>query len=111
MPERFISPCPPPTARQREILEIIIEECAEVQQRATKALRFGLGEIQPGQPDTNSARLSGEIGDLSAILDMGVREGVISARLIAYQRALKERKLAKYMQTDPPSSVCEANDG
>ena len=109
MSERFISPCSPPTPRQREILVILIEECAEVQHRATKALRFGMGEIQPGQPDTNSARLAEEVGDLSAVLDMAVREDMLSARLIARQRVLKERKLAVYMQTEPsvfdPSSA------
>ena len=105
MSDRFISPCALPTPRQCEILVILIEECAEVQQRATKALRFGMGEIQPGQPDTNSARLAGEIGDLSAVLDMAVREDMLSDRLIARQRVLKERKLVKYMQTEPPERL------
>ncbi len=99
--DKFISPCPPPTPRQREILTVLIEECAEVQQRATKALRFGMGEIQPGQSYTNSTRLATEVGDLSAVLDMAVREHVIPHREIARSRTLKERKLAKYMQTEP----------
>jgi len=45
--DKFVSPCPPPTAREREIAEIIIEECAEIQQRATKLLRFG-GRVREG---------------------------------------------------------------
>ncbi len=105
--DRYIAPTPLPTPRQREVLVILIEElaeiteeCARVQHRAVKALRFGLGDIQVGQPLTNSARLSEEVGDLSAVLDMATREGILSARLIESQRVLKERKLMKYMQTE-----------
>ncbi len=47
MVEKFTTPAPLPTAYQREILTILIEECAEVQQRATKMLRFGIEETQP----------------------------------------------------------------
>lgn len=48
----------------------LIEECAEVQQRATKALRFGLDEVQPGQDLNNLQRLSGELNDLFAVVDL-----------------------------------------
>jgi hypothetical protein len=30
MTDRFVSPCPPPTAHQREIAEVLIEECGVV---------------------------------------------------------------------------------
>jgi len=53
------------------------------------------------------ARLSGEVGDLYSVIDMAIREGVISSRLIAYAHALKNDKLAVYMQTEPPTSVLE----
>ena len=71
MTERFITPGPLPTPREREILTILIEEAAEVQQRATKALRFGLTEIQPSKTRTNRVRLSAEMGDLSCIAENG----------------------------------------
>ena len=35
--EKFVTPGPLPTARERDILVILIKECAEVQQRAAKA--------------------------------------------------------------------------
>ena len=97
--ERFITPCSLPDDRQREILVILMEECAEIQHRAAKALRFGLGEIQSGQPFTNSTRLSGEVGDLQAVLNLAVQERMLSSREMGRQRILKERKLRKYMQT------------
>lgn len=99
--ERFISPGRPPEGRTREIIEIIIEECAEIQQRATKALRFGLNEVQPGQTFTNAYRMGGEVGDLLEVVDMAIREGVFSEISIADGRASKQRQLARYMQHQP----------
>ena len=68
MAERFVSPCKPPEGLERELLEILAEECAEVIQRVTKALRFGVDEVQPGQPHTNAQRISYEMGDVLATL-------------------------------------------
>jgi hypothetical protein len=50
------------------LLTLLIEECAEVSQRATKIQRFGLLEVQPGQTLTNELRLIGEVNDLIAVL-------------------------------------------
>lgn len=44
------------------------EECAEVSQRAAKALRFGMYEIQPGQEKSNLERLEDEAIDLLTML-------------------------------------------
>lgn len=52
------------------ILTIIAEECNEVAQRATKALRFGLLNIEEGQNLNNLARISKEYIDLVATLEM-----------------------------------------
>ena len=100
MTERFITPAPLPTEREREILNIIIEECAEVQHRACKALRFGLSEIQPGQDLTNAERLSDEIGDLGGILNLADDEGVISEERVLAASSAKQEKLRTFMQTD-----------
>ena len=98
--EKFVTPGPLPTARQREILVILIEECAEVQQRAAKALRFGLGEIEPGQKLNNTNRLSDEVGDLIEITNMAKTEGVLSAYRVALGMLNKRDRLEKYMQTE-----------
>lgn len=47
-------------------LILLMEECAEVAHRASKQLRFGPNEVQPGQPLTNSARLRIELLDVFA---------------------------------------------
>ena len=43
--------------REEHLLTIVAEECNEVAQRATKALRFSLEEIEPGQEFSNRERL------------------------------------------------------
>lgn len=45
-------------------LDRLMEECAEVIQRASKQLRFGCDEMQPGQQQANHERLREEILDV-----------------------------------------------
>ena len=97
--DKFISPGRKPTEREREVVEIIIEECSEVQQRSTKLLRFGPTEVQPEQPYDNCYRLGLEVGDLLEILDVAVKEGLIPQKSIDAGRANKKRQLARFMQT------------
>lgn len=52
------------------LLTVLSEECAEVAQRACKAARFGLSEIQPGQSEDNKRRLERELADLMATADL-----------------------------------------
>ena len=64
--------------RTEHLLTILGEEGVEVSQRCSKALRFGLSEIQPGQELTNAERIRGEYIDLLASMRMLVEEGVIA---------------------------------
>lgn len=102
--EKFVTTEPLPTDREREILNILIEEAAEIQHRACKALRFGLLDTQPGQGLTNKSRLAEEVGDLLGIMDLGIAEGVLRSDVIATARRAKQAKLAKFMQTEPDQS-------
>lgn len=58
------------------LLSCLIEECAEVIQRATKVQRFGLHEVQPEQSLTNEVRLRIEVADLMATLRLLQDEGM-----------------------------------
>lgn len=53
--------------RQYYLLKLI-EECAEVAQRASKSMQFGPEEIQKDQQKTNATRLRDEVEDLLAII-------------------------------------------
>ncbi len=73
------------------LLTTLSEECAEVAQRACKAIRFGLTEVQPGQPDNNVRRIEQELGDLMAVADL------LGLRVHDEDKAAKRKKLEKYM--------------
>lgn len=74
------------------LLTTLAEECAEVAQRACKALRFGLSEIQPGQPDDNKRRLERELADLMATAEM------LGLVIRDEDKAAKADKLKMYME-------------
>lgn len=99
MDEKFVSPCPPPSPYEAELLTILIEECMEVAQRATKMLRFGVNEVQPGQDLDNAERLSVEVGDLLAVIRLCTEADLISHSVSQHAVAAKLNKLRIYMQT------------
>lgn len=99
--ERFVSPAALPTPYQRELLTILMEECGEVVQRCSKALRFGLLEVQPGQELTNATRLAHEIGDVLKMVEVLEVADAISGVDVDDGAARKARNLVKYMQTTP----------
>lgn len=68
--------------RTEHLLSCLAEECTEVGQRVSKALRFGLSEVQPGQPLTNAERIVGEIVDLLAVIGMLEECGAIDTPIL-----------------------------
>lgn len=80
------------------LLACLIEECAEIQQAATKALRFGLTDGYPGADTTNSQDIAREITDLIAVIDICREHGI--APQPAEAKAMYEQKIdrvKKYM--------------
>lgn len=67
------------TAAQRERLYLLIEEAAEVQQIASKALRHGFQSFNPFDKDkvTNRTLIEKELGDLSAAIMLMVENNDI----------------------------------
>lgn len=84
--------------RQEHLLTILAEECAEVAQRASKALRFGLGEVQPGQDLTNAERVVGELTDLLSVVFMLEDEGLLVLKDRQGADAAKRAKVEKFLQ-------------
>jgi len=84
--------------KQEHLLVMLAEECAEVSQRATKALRFGLTNpkgSEPDQPYTNQERLFMEINDLLAVLDL-LFEGIDYSSEV--MKNYKKQKVEKYLK-------------
>lgn len=83
--------------RTEHMLTIFAEECLEAAHRTTKALRFGLEEIQGGQSLTNAERLQEEMADVIGSYYELVRAGLVHAPK-AEQVAGKRNKIAKYLE-------------
>ncbi|HEY1187148.1 MAG TPA: hypothetical protein VGE74_05790 [Gemmata sp.] len=84
--------------RTEHLLTILSEECAEVAQRVSKALRFGLAEVQPGQGLTNTERVEYELSDLFAVVEMLVEERVIADPTVSdFAKRLKKAKVEKFL--------------
>lgn len=76
-------------------------ECNEVAHRATKALHFGLNEVEPGQSLTNAQRIVEEFVDLLGVMSMLEDQGLIQipvgAELFS-SIAAKKAKVEKFMR-------------
>jgi len=64
--------------RNEHLLTCVIEECAEIQQAAAKALRFGLENGHPSSCTTNADDIAHEVCDLTAVLDLLKDAGAIT---------------------------------
>lgn len=73
--------------RDEHLLIRAMEECDEVSQRISKALIFGMDEVQAGQDLTNRERIIREYNDLVALMEM--------AGLNDQRGALIDRKVAR----------------
>lgn len=93
--------------RPEHLLVCLAEECTEVGQRVSKALRFGLSEIQSGQPLTNAERIAEEMRDLFAVATILQSEGVLPADWLPTpeQGAAKRAKIERFMEISRAQGV------
>ena len=102
------------TDRPTMLLVLLAEECVEVAQRCTKAIRFGLDEIQEGQALTNAERLRQELNDLDSVRAMLEQEvgtdlspcpQMIEAKLAKVEKYLGYSAECGQLRTvDPPNA-------
>lgn len=80
------------------LLSILAEECNEVAHRVSKALRFGLDEVQPGQLLTNAERIAQELNDIVAVAEMLEEAGLVprTGTLTAIEQ--KKAKVQQFME-------------
>ena len=98
------------------LLWLVAEEAVEVAQRASKAARFGLEEVQPGQEQNNALRMFGELADLLTAFDMLTEESAVmrqanldAGKVVVETRKAKRAKTEKFMLysiTDPALNDC-----
>jgi len=81
--------------KQREILVITQEECAEVIQEISKIFRFGINQLhKDGMP--HQLKLEMEIGDLICMINLLTEYGVVTQQGINQSVQAKEIKLKKW---------------
>ena len=83
-------------SQEREVMNILSEECAEVIQAISKCHRFGLNNFKPGKPKTNCEHLEEEIGDLQAMIDILIKMEVINPESLELAKRAKIEKLKKW---------------
>lgn len=90
--------------RQDHLLTIAVEECMETGQRITKALRFGMDEIQAEQDMNNAKRIMQEYVDLITVMSMLARHNKTfsdvfnDSKQIFEWAAIKEKKVEHFLE-------------
>lgn len=84
------------------LLTVFSEECGEAAQRACKAIRFGMAEIQPGQPEHNRRRLEREYAEVVAMAEL------LGLRAREEDKAAKVEKVKRFMDYSRQLGTLEA---
>jgi hypothetical protein len=95
------------------LLAVVAEESGEIGQRACKAIRFGLTEIQPGQQEDNQRRLEREIADLmgtARMLGLTIREEDILAKIEKVKKYMEYSEEVGTLEVEQ-SGICGASSG
>jgi NTP pyrophosphatase (non-canonical NTP hydrolase) len=79
--------------RDREILLIAQEECAEVIQAISKIFRFGFDAQHPNEDRNNLQRLEEELGDLVCMIGLLMNKKIVSESNVESAAELKLKKL------------------
>ena len=95
--------------KQEHLLSCLSEECCEVGHRVSKALRFGLDEIQPGQPLTNAERISQELNDLIAVAEMLEESGAVPRNQTLADIDRKKAKVETFLRYAEECGVLSAD--
>jgi NTP pyrophosphatase (non-canonical NTP hydrolase) len=80
--------------KQKEIMLIAQEECAEVIQAISKVFRFGENDEYNGQ--TNQQRLEEEVGDLLCMIELMQQYGVVNPTNVLNANVKKRNKLKQW---------------
>lgn len=88
--------------RSEHILTTLGEEGSEVAHRVSKALRFGLTEVQPHQPLTNAERIRDEFYDVIGTYIFAAEEGLVPPFDLTFENIMKvardkKARIERYM--------------
>lgn len=98
--------------RTEYLLVCLMEEAAEIQQIASKCLRFGLDNYHPDRPETdNLDELQRELTDFDAIRFMLNQSGVVYKGYSGLEEMLpKIQKVTHFMEVSKACGTIAATD-
>jgi NTP pyrophosphatase (non-canonical NTP hydrolase) len=83
-------------SKEKEILDITQEECAEVIVAVSKISRFGIDNYKPGKSLTNRQHLAEELGDLLAMITLCHDFGIVNFEEVMIAKDAKLDKLRQW---------------
>jgi hypothetical protein len=83
-------------SKQKEALDILQEECAEVIVAVSKISRFGLDNYKPNKPLTNRQHLAEELGDLQCMIELMYELNIVDPVEVKQYAEAKREKLKKW---------------
>jgi NTP pyrophosphatase (non-canonical NTP hydrolase) len=81
--------------KQREILVITQEECAEVIQEISKIFRFGIDELHKDGM-VHQEKLETEVGDLLCMISLMTQHGLVRSDMVTQAIENKQIKLKQW---------------
>lgn len=84
------------TPQIEEALGILQEECAEVIVEVSKIRRFGLDSVHYKTNETHNEMLETEVGDMLALVDILIEQGVLDTRSLDAAKDAKKQKLKQW---------------
>lgn len=96
------------------LLTCLGEEGAEVTKECAKALRFGIGDLDPETGQANTDKIMLEFIDLYAVVEMLQEKGVLvryGHRQFRDAIQVKKEKVLKYMEYARENGTLEPKDG
>ena len=83
----------------KELLTVVMEECAEIQKACSKSIRFGLRSHHPNRPDqSNGDEIVKEFYELSGIIEKLQSDGELPRYNQKYVSFIKSDKLKRMNQ-------------
>jgi hypothetical protein len=101
--ERYVPNGRPLTPYEREVLENLQEEAAEVIVAASKVLRFGL-DNRPEDGIPNTEHLGIEVGNLNYMIIEAIRADIVTPADVSEGCVLKEIRFRKFLQNPPEAT-------
>lgn len=83
-------------SKDKEIMSILQEECAECIQAVSKVFRFGFDNTHPEKLQNNREHFAEEVGDLQAMIDLLLENNIVSRDQVNLARDNKFNKLRKW---------------